>query len=306
MLNFKMKIKIELILFFVIFFSCMKITAQVSFLDSIFRKNAAVIIFTNNDKEITGLVSLKKDSSVIIKMSVKDSVQVMFLEIDTAYIANEDNFLKGKYVNPNIFSPFNYTFSTAFPIPKKTIFIRTTSFCFASAHVGLSKSLGLSYFTSLVGVPMAVNVRYSLKINNHLFIAPEAGILSASWVAPKLWLWSGGIRTTQGNSQKNITIGIGYFQINGLNLPKNILSKDNYKSSYINFGIQQRISKKISILAEAWYFASSNFITVGIYSRHHKKPSTSWSFGSSLLCFKDLDKKNNFIPIPMLQWSTRF
>ena len=273
--------------------------------DSIFIKNKAVIVFTKDGVEIAGLVTTKKDSSVVIRRSVKDSVEIKYSDMKKTFIADENNFLRGKYVNPNIFSSFNASFATAFPIKKGQTFIRATGFTFMSAHIAFAKNACMSYYSTWMGVPVAANLRYSLKVNTHLYIAPEAGISWASWVGPDVYVWNAGARATQGNTQKNITIGIGYFELNGIKLPKQLFAFTKYQAVYVNFGYQQRITKKLSLLADAWYFSKPKLIAAGIFTRGHKKENTSWSFG--LMCFYfEAVKKTYLLPTPMFQWNTKF
>jgi hypothetical protein len=277
-------------------------TAQIN-IDSVFKLKNAVIVFRGDGKEFTGFVSQKKDSSVVL-VKGKDSTEIRFSEMKRALIADENNYLRGRYVNANIFSPFNLTFATAFPVPRKTVLIRTTWFGIGAAHIGLPGSFCASYFTGVYGMPVGANLRSSIKFDPHLYVAPEAGIVSGSWILPKIWMWNAGARATQGNSQKNITIGGGYMELRGMKEYVNPL-KNKYRSVYINFGMQQRISKKISIMAEAWYIQRPKLIAAGIFTRHHRKENSVWSFGALLLYLK-INAEELYLPVPMIQWNTKF
>ncbi len=217
------------------------------------------------------------------------------------YVADENNFLRGKYVQPDSMYMFNPTFCTAFPLPAKSAWLRSYYFSAIAFHQAVSKRATLSYYTSVAAIPAAINFRYSLKLSEHLCIAPEAGLLSASWVAPRIWMWTAGARASQGGTLKNVTVGAGYAVMSGFDeyVPT---MKRKYAVTYINFGVKQRLSKRFSIAGDFWYIHKPSIYLTGIFLKYHRNSRWQYSVGGMFFSFHVLQRRVN-IPAPMLQWN---
>jgi hypothetical protein len=290
----KYKLHILLCLFL---FSC-SLSAQLN-TDSLFKKGNPVFVFTKDKKELYGIVSSTADSSVVIKKGSKDSIVLLFSSISKAFIADENNMLRGKYIAPDKFYMLNPTFATAFPLPHKKVFLQTNFFYYGGIHYGLTKKVSASYFTSLLGTPVAVNLRFSIKLSEHLHIAPEAGIFSGSWFAPKLYMITTGARASQGGSLKNFTVGGGYALLRGMDEYIK-LAKPKYEVAFITAGLKQRILRKYSVAADFWYFHKPRMIQATALIYRHNKGGNQLGLGCMFVSFK-LPARDVNIPSPVVQ-----
>jgi hypothetical protein len=113
--------------------------------DSIYKKGNPLIVITKDKSEIFGISGGLKDSVLTLRKGAKDSIALALSAIQRVYLADENNFLRGKYIRPDSLYMFNPTFATAFPLPKGSTFLRSYYVSFAAVHHALSRRATVSY-----------------------------------------------------------------------------------------------------------------------------------------------------------------
>ena len=297
------KINFRLFVSFILFHLFFTISAQ----ELILKKGKAVFVINKNSIEYSGIVGTVNDSVFYLRQGVKDSIPFSRHNFPEVIAITEDNILNGKKITEDLFHVFNPTFATAFPLKKKSIYYSNSNLLYNSAYFGVTNRLSFSVNTTPFFAPLGVSLRYSIPLNDHFFLAPEAGLGTGSWLLSKIRAFHFGTRASQGNSQRNITAGVGYFYLDGIRsyLRKGPV-KDSVRLIYVNFGYKYRFSKKFSFNADFWYVNKPEFFVPGIFIRSHNLPDRQWRFGSLFFVFRTPKRGWMTIPVPVIQWNYTF
>ncbi|MFN5181479.1 MAG: hypothetical protein ACK5D5_00485 [Bacteroidota bacterium] len=284
--------------------------------DSILKKGHYIFVEDRNLIEHLGKIGNVNDSSFNLIKSVRDSLNFSRKENLKITSVTENNIFKGKKITEDQFSQLSSTFATAFPLRKWQIYYSNSNLFYNVVRFGLGKKLSLAINSSIFLAPIGVTTRYSIRLNDHFYFAPELGWGSGSWLRSDLQSFHFGLRTSQGNSQRNTTLGAGYFNISGLSsFSKNIRIGDSIGIGYVNFSFNERFSKKFSLNTDFWYFNTSlfplanirylksEFYVMGVFLRSYNLIEKQWRFGMLFLVVKPAKRNWTTIPIPVVQYN---
>ena len=276
----------------------------------------AIIVVNHDQTEHLGIVSSGNDSVFTLVKGRKDSmvfVKGRFLEVVEI---NENNVLKGKRILEDHFYNFSPSLCTAFPLKKRILFYTNTNVIVNSLYYGVTDRLSFSMSTSPVMTPIGISARYSVPLNDHFYLAPELGVGSGSWIFSRIKAMHLGCRATQGNSQRNMTAGFGYFYLNGFrSYFKRIELGDSIGIAYVNLAYKLRVSKMFSLNADLWYFDSQlipirngvlirpQFFVSSLFLRYHKESDKQWRFGMVFVSARVPKRGWRTLPIPAIQWN---
>ncbi len=201
--------------------------------------------------------------------------------------------------------PSRYYYSpSALPIEKGEGYINCTYFLLYQAQYGLTDHISLGGTMTIVGMPAMFNVKWSQKVRRNLYIGAGGQIGKTWWTSNSDAIGVGFVNATLGNEESNITLngGYGFYGKEHINL--------------VSIAATQRISKKLSLMFEAWSILQPNYDPIffgGPGFRLYAGKKATWDFGFIALSFQEkyeaLDqfgqpktytKGQDYFPIPFI------
>lgn len=262
-------------------------------------------IITNDGKEILGVIEKETDTDILVVTKTKEEILIQKSDIKTIEQVHADNFHRGKYVRANSVPNMYYFTTSAIPLDKKTSTLTAYANAF-SFDYGLTKNISLGIRSTVVGIPVIMNVQVNSEIGNQLYLGVSGNACWLSWADPKLIFGWGGAKLTSGSKNNNSTLGAGFLKID---LDFRNPRLDDF--AYVNVSSMKRITKKMAFSWEVYslknlYLRQYVFMAnLGIKTM--KREKSSWSFFLiNIIYFEFRSGDMQYIPIPVASWSKKF
>ena len=262
-------------------------------------------IITNDGKEILGVIEKDTDIDILVVTKTKEEILIQKSNIKTLEQVHADNFHKGKYVRANPIPNMYYFTTSAIPLDKKTANLTTYASAF-SFDYGLTKNISLGIRSTIVGVPVVMNMQVNSEIGNQLYLGVSGNACWLSWAEPKLFFGWGGVKLTRGSKNNNSTLGAGFLKID-LDFPNPRL--DDF--AYVNVSSMKRMTRKMAFAWEVYslknLYLQEYVFMANLGVKTMKREKSSWSFFlSNIIYFEFRSGDPRYIPIPIAAWSTKF
>ena len=228
---------------------------------------------------IIGTFDREEKGNLYIKDLEGKEVYIPSVMIAQRHEVTDDNLRDGEYWFPNLHDTRYFFAPTAFGLEKGEGYFNNIYYMFWQAQWGVTDELSIGGGTSFLGMPTTLNAKYSFKIKEDINMA-----LGYFWVGSLFW--DTDERTfvsmpfavvTKGSKENNFTLGVG------LNFSDNWVDRghsESFEESYtwtdcygthtdyrwvedpieiqdrvtLNFGATFRVSRRFSLIAEAWIF----------------------------------------------------
>lgn len=281
-------------------------------IDTTFSDTALYYIGTIDGGQFMGKILSKNDREFYIETQDKGKIYIPKYVISEFKIIqknstgqSEKNASTLHPMYPPNPHPSRYYYSpSALPIEKGEGYINCTYFLLYQAQYGLTDNISIGGTMTIVGMPAMFNVKWSQKISNNFHIGAGGQIGKTWWTSNSDAIGVGFVNATLGQAESNITLngGYGFYGNDHINL--------------ISLAATQRISKKLSLLFEAWSIFQPNYDPIyfgGPGFRLYAGKKATWDFGFIALSFqeqywgldqngmpKSYTKGHDYFPIPFI------
>ena len=259
-------------------------------------------ILTKNDREF--YIETKDKGKMYIPKYVITEIKRITPNSNSATNSSHISGSPMQIYPPNPHPSRYYYSPSALPIEKGEGYINCTYFLLYQAQYGLTDHISIGGTMTIVGMPAMFNVKWSQKVRRNLYIGAGGQIGKTWWTSNSDAIGVGFVNATLGNEETNITLngGYGFYGKEHINL--------------VSLAATQRISKKLSLMFEAWSILQPNYDPIffgGPGFRLYAGKKATWDFGFIALSFKEkyytvnqfgqqemkYDQKN-FFPIPFI------
>jgi len=231
-----------------------------------------VVLLTNSDEEFVGTIVSEDAREVSIRLQNGKMLIIPAYTVKSVRKLSSSTLIKGKPVFPNP-HPSRYFYTpSAIPMDKGEIYIQSVYGLAYQVQFGVTENFSIGATTTIVGTPLALTAKYSIKIDekNTLAFGGLAGIVG--WDTPtNLGIGFGAF--THGTKESNVTFAAGYAWIN--------TKEDNGvgNSPMMSLSGNQRLSKNLSLMGEFWYLPKVGVFFGGPCFRFYKTKKSSFDFG---------------------------
>lgn len=259
-----------------------------------------VIIETKDGSVIQGRFVAHTENGIRLLTESAGEITISNDQIGWMKVVEEDRFKNGKYWfdNPNatryLFSP------TAFSLKKGEAYYQNTYLVLNSFNYGITDNLtigaGFELFSTFSGDPVFfVNPKYTFRINDKL--RAGAGVLYAN-ISSNTTNFSGlgigyGI-LTYGNTDDNITLGMGY----------GFVEKELANRPVFTLSGMKRLSSRIGLVSENWIVPVEDYY--GVYSYGLRFMGEKLTVDLALLNNPDIASDFLFIGFPYIDFVVKF
>lgn len=240
MINFLLKINLTLLLFLSAtnFFAQTEITSQ--------KQEKTVVIEMKSGDEYEGIITDENDENIVLK-TVNGEINLIAKQVEKI----KEPTKRRKNTLPNHHSTRYFFSPSAIPLKKKKGYYRNSMLTLNGVNYGVTNNIsigaGFEFISAIIGEPMwYITPKVGFKVSKNVHIGGGvtlAGIVNNTKIAT-----IGYAVGTYGNSESNISLGIGY------GFSSNILS--DYPS--IMIGGTRRINKSLAFLSENYFFPSTD------------------------------------------------
>lgn len=239
-----------------------------------------VVLTTNSGEEFVGTIVSEDAREVSIRLQNGKMLIIPTYTVKSIKKLSGSTLIKGKpvFANPH---PSRYFYTpSAIPMDKGEIYIQTLYAVAYQVQFGVTENFSLGATTTIVGTPLALTAKYSIKIDekNTLAFGGLAGVVG--W-GTRTNLGIGFGAFTHGTKESNLTIAGGYAWINEKN-------NGGGNSPVMSLSGNQRLSRNLSLMGELWYLPEVGVFFGGpclrIFNNNRRKSSFDlgiWSIAAS-------------------------
>ncbi len=281
-------------------------------IDTSYSDTSLYYIGTIDGGQFMGKILNKNDREFYIETTDKGKMYIPKYVISEIKIVQNkqngsaaQNAMSQHLIYPPNPHPSRYYYSpSALPIEKGEGYINCTYFLLYQAQYGLTDNISIGGTMTIVGMPAMFNVKWSQKISEKFHIGAGGQIGKTWWTSNSDAIGVGFLNATLGQEESNITVngGYGFYGSEHINL--------------ISVAATQRISKKLSLLFEAWSIFQPNYDPIyfgGPGFRLYAGKKATWDFGFIALSFQEeywgmdqfgmpklYKKGHDYFPIPFI------
>ena len=256
-----------------------------------------VVLTTNSGEEFVGTIVSEDAREVSIRLQNGKMLIIPTYTVKSIKKLSGSTLIKGKpvFANPH---PSRYFYTpSAIPMDKGEIYIQTVYAVAYQVQFGVTDNFSLGATTTIVGTPLALTAKYSIKIDekNTLAFGGLAGIVG--W-GTQTSLGIGFGAYTHGTKESNITIAGGYAWINEKN-------NSGGGSPVMSLSGNQRLSKNLSLMGELWYLPQAGVFFGGPCFRLYNNKKSSFDMGIWGIAVPDLGGTGTPV-IPVVGYTYKF
>jgi hypothetical protein len=285
-------------------------------------------VITYNSDPIVGEITSENEKEIVVKTMNGSMAYVPKYYIQKVILLDQENFVNGRFFDEN-FHPHNYMIANAAFLNREGVGrVRFNNFLNYNFNFRVNQNISLGINTSLLASPVMLNAKYNFRLYKNVY----AGIEGMYGFMGIFGLFSnGGIAKgalTFGDFKKSFTINAGYAYYNERGNRNNFV-KNEYQGFIGNASGMARLSNKIALTAELWYFQTytsyrggKNGALVktrpfacglaGIGMKYYKSRKSAWTFGVYLFkvflnqMYPGAGIPQYFIPFPYVAYSGNF
>jgi len=230
-----------------------------------------VVLSTNSDEEFVGTIVSEDAREVSIRLQNGKMLIIPAYTVKSIRKLTSSTLIKGKpvFANPH---PSRYFYTpSAIPMDKGEIYIQTLYAVAYQVQFGVTENFSIGATTTIVGTPLALTAKYSIKIDekNTLAFGGLAGLVG--WgTQTNLGIGFGAF--THGTKESNVTFAGGYAWINEKN-------SGGGNSPVMSLSGNQRLSKNLSLMGELWYLPEVGVFFGGPCFRLYNNKKSSFDLG---------------------------
>ncbi len=236
-----------------------------------------VVLSVNSGEEFVGTIIAEDAREISIRLQSGKLLIIPTYTVKSIKKLSTSTLIKGKpvFANPH---PSRYFYTpSALPMDKGEVYIQTLYAVAYQVQFGVTENFSLGATTTIVGTPLALTGKYSIKIDdkNTIAIGGLAGLVG--WgTQTNLGIGFGAF--THGTKESNFTLAGGYAWINEKN-------NGGGGSPVMSLSGNQRLSKNLSLMGELWYLPEVGVFFGGPCFRLYNNKKSSfdlgiWSIGS--------------------------
>ena len=230
-----------------------------------------VVLSTNSGEEFVGTIISEDAREVSIRLQTGKLLIIPTYTVKSIRKLSSSTLIKGKpvFANPH---PSRYFYTpSAIPMDKGEVYIQTLYAVAYQVQFGVTENFSLGATTTIVGTPLALTAKYSIKIDDKNTIA-FGGLAGLVGWGTQTNLGIGFGAYTHGTKESNITIAGGYAWINEKN-------NGGGGSPVISLSGNQRLSKNLSLMGELWYLPEVGVFFGGPCFRLYNNKKSSFDLG---------------------------
>lgn len=233
--------------------------------------SALVVLSVNSGEEFVGTIISEDAREVSIRLQSGKLLIIPTYTVKSIRKLSSSTLIKGKpvFANPH---PSRYFYTpSAIPMDKGEVYIQTLYAVAYQVQFGVTENFSLGATTTIVGTPLALTAKYSVKIDekNTIAFGGMAGIVG--W-GTQTNLGIGFGAYTHGTKESNLTIAGGYAWINEKN-------NGGGGSPVMSLSGNQRLSKNLSLMGELWYLPEVGVFFGGPCFRLYNNKKSSFDLG---------------------------
>lgn len=254
-------------------------------------------IETLDGQIVTGTLVSEDEEKVVLKTELLGELTIQKKNIRTMERIDTDRYRDGAYWFDNP-QPTLYFFApNAIGLKKGRGYYQNAWIFFNSANYGLTSNFSIGggliplFLFGVSETPVWILPKVSVALANDLYLAAGALIVGVVGVDTE----TAGLiyaSSTYGNSDRNLTAGIGYGFAGG----------DTSDSPMVNISGMVRISRTMYIITENYFFPGIDFSGIGSFGGRW----TTENFALDFALFRPLGEDMDFIGIPWLGLSFPF
>lgn len=230
-----------------------------------------VVLSVNSGEEFVGTIISEDAREVSIRLQSGKLLIIPAYTIKSIKKLSSVTLIKGKpvFANPH---PSRYFYTpSALPMDKGEVYIQTLYAVAYQVQFGITENFSLGATTTLVGTPLALTGKYSIKIDdkNSFAVGGLAGLVG--W-GTRTNLGIGFGAYTRGTKESNITVAGGYAWINEKN-------NGGGGSAVMSLSGNQRLTKNLSLMGELWYLPEVGVVFGGPCFRLYNNKKSSFDLG---------------------------
>lgn len=230
-----------------------------------------VVLSVNSGEEFVGTIISEDAREISIRLQSGKLLIIPTYTVKSIRKLSSSTLIKGKpvFANPH---PSRYFYTpSAIPMDKGEVYIQTLYAVAYQVQFGVTENFSLGATTTIVGTPLALTAKYSVKIDdkNTIAFGGLAGIVG--W-GTRTNLGIGFGAYTHGTKESNITIAGGYAWINEKN-------NGGGNSPVMSLSGNQRLSKNLSLMGELWYLPEVGVFFGGPCFRLYNNKKSSFDLG---------------------------
>ena len=230
-----------------------------------------VVLSVNSGEEFVGTIISEDAREISIRLQSGKLLIIPTYTVKSIRKLSSSTLIKGKpvFANPH---PSRYFYTpSAIPMDKGEVYIQTVYAVAYQVQFGVTDNFSLGATTTIVGTPLALTGKYSVKIDekNTIAFGGMAGIVG--W-GTQTNLGIGFGAYTHGTKESNITIAGGYAWINEKN-------NGGGGSPVMSLSGNQRLSKNLSLMGELWYLPEVGVFFGGPCFRLYNNKKSSFDLG---------------------------
>lgn len=204
--------------------------------------------------------------------------------------------------------------SAAMPFKKESVFISSSYLLFYNINYAFSRYFAMGISTSIIGAPMALQVKTNFELGQHMYAGFEAAAGSMLYQNPKTYAYGGVAKLTFGNVRKHYTFFAGFADLaywvasrrgRGGRSAINANYYQRYNSPFAGVAAALPMSGRFSFAAEAFAFPNISIYTGSFALRTVARRNSSLVFGFQILGNTHTTVNKAFV-LPYFGFSARF
>lgn len=230
-----------------------------------------VVLSTNSGEEFVGTVIAEDAREISIRLQSGKLLIIPTYTVKSIRKLSSSTLIKGKpvFANPH---PSRYFYTpSAIPMDKGEVYIQTLYAVAYQVQFGITENFSMGATTTIVGTPLALTAKYSVKIDdkNTIAFGGMAGLVG--W-GTQTNLGIGFGAYTHGTKESNLTLAGGYAWISQKN-------NGGGGSPVMSLSGNQRLSKNLSLMGELWYLPEVGVFFGGPCFRLYNNKKSSFDLG---------------------------
>jgi hypothetical protein len=243
------------------FFISFSVQAQQSFQDYKFDSTKSYLFKLTDGTSLFGKVLETTSTSVTIQTKSVPKLEIPVGQIKNVEVIQSINIKGGSYWFPNPHATRYYFGPSAISLKKGEGYYQNTYLVLNSVQYGFTNNIsvgaGIEFISTFSGDPiMYVTPKVSFKVANNFYAG--AGVLLATLPdVDESGRGAAGIAYgigTYGNSENNVTVGLGY----------GFIRDQLADQPIVTISGMTRISKKASLVSENWLVPGQSFFSYGV------------------------------------------
>ena len=257
--------------------------------------SSLIVLSVNSGEEFIGTIISEDPREITIRLQNGKMLVIPTYSVKSINPLSKSTLLKGKPIFPNP-HPSRYFYTpSAIPMDKGEIYIQTVYALAYQVQFGLTKNFSLGATTTIIGAPLGLTGKYSIKIDEKNTVA-FGGLAGVVGWKTSTNLGIGFAAYTYGSKESNITLAGGYAWINEKNNGGN-------NSPVMSLSGNKRLTKNLSLMGELWYLPESGIFFGGPCFRLYGNKRSSFDLG--IWSVKTGDS-NGSIFLPVVGYTYKF